>query len=262
VTTWEEFLPTRRAKDGVFFDLRDVMDWYYPEGWTYRTAAHAGSDIGAPVNAIASLARAYYSSLVFILTPGYWRQTVPFSSEAIEGNHLEGVGGKTAVNIFYDNATQPYLLYTGGPSGDPREGGSKATDIVVILEEGLGPCSDFLVLAVPADGRAPSAFKFDGIFATSSAGSSWRRGIYADGRPAITPYGIRVGDFRNCTFFARIPSEVYGAVKWTFYPNIGLYPMEAEDTGHKLRLESCYNVQYDRSIEIIDGGYNDACGPI
>jgi hypothetical protein len=180
-------------------DARDAMDAFYGAGsWSYRTAAHTGSDLGAALNAAMTASRVSYPRLDVLIPPtGPWYMSTPITNSLVTGCHIHGDGGPFGTSIFFDSDANCFnVLYTG----DSFEGG-RIENLMVTLEDGHPNGGTFTVLAAQDNTGAPCGYIFDSLRCGATGNSSWAYGFVATGVNRTNPQGIRGLTVRNSIFF-------------------------------------------------------------
>lgn len=187
-------------------DARDAMQALYGAGWTYRTAPHVGSDLGAAVNALTG-----WRELIIPPT-GDWMLKTPIQGWG--GNHVHGAGGSLGTRLIFDNTKDDFISLVG------LKPGGKTGQFTVTLERDLGDVAGSQVVMWKDAAGSPHHHVFEDLNISSEPSedgvirSFWNYPVSANG---LVPFGIRVCEWRKVNLFCcRNGASIYFAVEWLF----------------------------------------------
>lgn len=211
-------------------DARDAMDAFYGAGnWSYRTAPHVGSDLGAALNSAMSVQMVVYPRLDVLIPPtGPWLMTTPISTWNVTGHHIRGDGGPFGTTIHFDSTQNFFDI---GYNGDLREGGL-IENLNVNLEPGV-QAGCFIRLAAPDETGAPCGYIFNRLRAScvDPLTSSWLYSIATSGMAKTSPQGIRGLVIRDSMFFCARQGGMWAAgIDQAVFDNLG-FAVPSSPTG-------------------------------
>lgn len=203
-------------------DLRDFLDMQYGVGgWTYRTAAHNGSDCTTAMNtALAAVRTRYGYGSVRVNGAGIFKFASGIDPTALRGMNIIGENPSSSQMVF-DMNTGVAFNFNG--SGGFNSGGLK--NINVYIEDGYPASTTYGILLQGDATFQPDAMVFENLtFTRLGTTSFWYNGFICDASARTAPQGNRVCNLKNINIFTcrNIGAQFINAVQWSV-DNFGVY---------------------------------------